>query len=71
VSEYVGKKDLARILGVSTRTIERLCRILNFPPTIPGWSGNRWSGPDAERFIAAIADYWRARGSKPIGKKQL
>jgi hypothetical protein len=66
MSEFIGKKDLARILGVSTRSIERYIKLTGIHPTIPGWHGHRWSDPDAKRFIDAVADLWRQRGIKPM-----
>lgn len=66
VGEFVGKKDLARLLGVSVRSIERYSALVKVPPTIPAWSGARWSQEDARKLVDRLANYWRARGKKPI-----
>lgn len=70
MSEFVGKKDLARLLGVSVRSIERYASIVRVPPTIPAWAGQRWSQDDADRFIERLKLYWQRRGAKKTPNKR-
>jgi hypothetical protein len=61
VGTFLGLKDLARELGISTRSVRRLWRRVGVPPTIRQRACHRWSRPDADKLIAR----WRGEAVNP------
>ncbi len=51
MEQFQTSKDLARTLQVSVRTIHRLARRLDVPPTVDSYACQRWSQTDADELV--------------------
>jgi hypothetical protein len=59
MAKFLGLKDLATLMSVSTRTVKRAWMRLGVPPTIRRHACHRWSWEDASRLLVL----WRSENS--------
>lgn len=53
LSPYISIKDLAQIMGLSTKSVKRVYKRLNVPPTVDRHACQRWTFRDASRLLRA------------------
>lgn len=61
LSPYFSVKDLAEVMRVSPRTVTRLAKQLEVPPTVGTHACLRWNFEDARRLL----DAWAGKKPKP------
>lgn len=59
--QYFSAKDLAQLMGVSTRTVKRTAKTFDVPPTVQHNACLRWRYDDAYRLLKA----WERGNTKP------